>query len=644
MPNERILVAEDERIVAEDIKVALDNGGYHVLATVVTGEDAITKAETERPDLVIMDIMLSGSMDGIEAAQVIRERFNIAIVFLTAYVDDSLLARAKITEPFGYLLKPFEDRELCSTIEIALYKKKVETALAESEEFNKSLMENAPNPVLVINPDTSIRFVNPAFEKLTGFSSQEIAGRKAPYPWWLQETKGQLQQEMIDALCTDLKDSEQCFQNKKGAFFWVLINSTPVFCNGELMFCLDNWMDISQMKRTEEEKRELHSQLLQMQKMEAVGNLAGGIAHDFNNILSIILGNTELALSDLSEENPVRENVLEAYDAGKRAKDLVKQILTFSRSQEQQSQPTEVHLIVSEVIKLLRSSLPSTIKIYEYIASDSMALIDPTQLHQVIMNLCTNAYHAMRETGGVLEVGVKDIELDELYAGRSLGVQPGPYLRISVNDNGCGMEKEVRDHIFDPYFTTKGVGEGSGMGLSVVHGIVTSHKGTITVYSEPGTGSAFHVYLPRIESDDASTESEDEAALPRGTEHILFVDDEESIANLGRQMLNRLGYVVTAKTDSFEALQVFRIQPDRFDLVITDMTMPNITGTRLANEIMKTRPNIPIILCTGFSELITEEKAKDMGIREFVMKPLITSEMARVVRRALDGGNLKLET
>jgi PAS domain S-box-containing protein len=636
MPKPRILVVEDERIIAEDIRIALENYGYRVVSTVITGENAIEKAETERLDLVIIDIMLSGAMDGIETAKVIRERFNVPIVFLTAYADENLLARAKITEPFGYILKPFENRELRSIIEIALYKKKAEAALIESEEFNKSLMENAANPVVVINPDTSIRFVNPAFEKLTGFSAPEIIGQKAPYPWWVQDQEEKSHRVLLEALCTEIKDSEQYFQKRNGEPFWVLINSTSVAYNGELKFCMDNWVDITRIKKAEKEKQELQSQLLQVQKMEAIGTLAGGIAHDFNNILAIILGNNELALSDLPEDSPIRENILEAYDAGKRAKNLVKQILAFSRSEEQEIKPTKVYLIVSEVVKLLRSSLPTTIKIYEYIASDSMALIDPTRIHQVIMNLCTNAYHAMRESGGILEVGVREVDIHEPYEASSVGVQPGPYLRISVSDTGCGMKKEVLDRIFDPYFTTKGIEEGTGMGLSMVHGIVKSHQGAITVYSEPDMGSTFHVYLPRIENDDATTETDDEVLLPRGTERILLVDDEESIVNIGRKMLNRLGYTVTTRTDSLKALQMFMEQPDRFDLVITDMTMPNMTGTRFAREIMETRPNIPIILCTGFSELITEEKAKEMGIRELVMKPLIMNDMANVVRRVLD--------
>jgi len=637
MPKARILIVEDERIVAEDIKRALETFGYVVPSIAGSGTEAIRKAREESFDLAIMDIMLSGTMDGIDAAKSIRERFNIPIVFLTAHVDENLLARATITEPFGYLLKPFEDRELCSTIEIALYKKKSEMALIESEKFNKSLLDNAPNPVFVINPDTSMQFVNPAFERLTGFSSQEIIGQKVPYSWWTQEQRERSHRDLMDSLYAEIKDFEQYYQKKNGERFWVLTNSTPVFRNGELKFCLSNWMDITEKKKAEEEKQKLQAQLLQMKKMEAIGNLAGGIAHDFNNILTIILGNNELALDDLPKDSPIRENILESYEAGKRAKNLVRQILAFSRNEEQEPKPTKVCFIVSEALKLLRSSLPTTIKICEHIASDSMAPVDPTQIHQVIMNLCTNAYHAMRESGGVLEIEVKDVELDDLYVSHSLVEQPGPYLRISVSDTGCGMERDVMDRILEPYFTTKEIGQGTGMGLSVVHGIVKSHKGAITVYSEPGMGSTFHVYLPRIESADATTESKEEEALfPRGTERILFIDDEESIVDLGKQMLNRLGYKVTTRTDSLEALQVFREQPDHFDLVITDMTMPNMTGNRLARELMGICPDIPIILCTGFSELITEERAKEIGIREFVMKPLIMSEMARVVRRALD--------
>jgi PAS domain S-box-containing protein len=523
---------------------------------------------------------------------------------------------------------------VCSSVNIT-EQEQTSMALREREKHYRSLFEQSRDPIYLTTRDGSFIDINQAFLDLFGYKKEEIKYLNAKDIYVHPERRAGFKREVEKQ--GFVRDFEVKLCKKDGIEMECLLTALlRKSDNGSIIGYQGIIRDITERKRAEEEKRELQAQLLQMQKMEAIGNLAGGIAHDFNNILSIILGNTELALEDLPEDSPIREHILDAYEAGNRAKNLVNQILAFSRNEEQEPIPTRVYPIVSEAVKLLRSSLPTTIKICEYIASDSMALVDPTQIHRVIMNLCTNAYHAMRESGGTLEIGVKDVELDDLYTINLLGVQPGPYLRISVSDTGCGMERKVMDRIFEPYFSTKEIGKGTGMGLSVVHGIVKSHKGAITVYSEPGMGSTFHVYLPRIKSTDATTESEEMALLPRGTERILFVDDEESIVDIGRHILNRLGYTVTTRTDSLEALKLFREQPDQFDLVITDMTMPRMTGTRLARELMGICPDIPIILCTGFSELITEKRAKEMGIREFVMKPLIMSEMARVVRRALD--------
>jgi PAS domain S-box-containing protein len=636
MNNAKILVVEDERIIAEDIKIRLDQLGYDVISISASGEEAIETAQTKRPDLVVMDIMLGSTMDGIEAAQIIREQFDIPIIFLTAYVDDVLLARAKIAEPFGYILKPFDDRELGSTVEIALYKKKIEAALRTSEVFNKNILNATPNPMVVVDPDTSIRFVNPAFERLTGFSSQEIVGQKIPYPWWSREQPYITNEANSDAFCAEINDSKRQYKNKDGQPLFVLISRKPIFLNDELQYYLVTWIDITEKEKMDEENRNLEDQIVKMQRIEALGTLTGGIAHDFNNVLTIILGNAELALDELPADSPLGEHILEILQSGRRARDMIKRILAFSQSEELQRLPMKVQPIVSEVVQLLRSSLPATIKVCEHIASEGISFVDPTQIHRIVMNLCTNAYHAMRESGGLLEIGIKDVMIDDLHASRYLGVQPGPYVRISVSDNGCGIKKEVMGRIFEPYFTTKEVGVGTGMGLSVVYGIVKGHHGAVTVYSEPGKGSTFHVYLPRTEGTDATAETEEEELLLRGTERILFVDDEKAIVDLGREMLGNLGYTVTTKTDSLEALKLFRSHPDQFDLVITDMTMPNMTGARLSKEIMETCPDMPIILCTGFSELITEGNAKEMGIRGFVMKPFVKSELVQLMRRLLD--------
>jgi len=393
--------------------------------------------------------------------------------------------------------------------------------------------------------------------------------------------------------------------------------------------------DITERKRAEEENEKLQAQFRQAQKMEAIGTLAGGIAHDFNNILSSVLGYTELSLDDAEEGTRLRNNLQTVLSAGERATDLVQQILAFSRQSEREFSPIQVKLIIKEALKLLGSTLPTSIEIRQEIQSDSLAFGDPTQIHQVLLNLCTNADHAMREKGGLLEVTLVDVELDSLFTAKHPDMKPGTHLRLMVRDTGRGIPPHILDRIFDPFFTTKDKGEGTGMGLSVVHGIVKSHRGAITVQSEPGKGSIFNVFLPVIEKT-VKREAPIERPIPMGTERILFIDDEAPLANLGKKMLGFLGYAVTTRTSSIEALELFKARPDRFDLVITDMTMPNLTGDELALKLAKIRPDIPIILCTGFSHKITEEKSKEMGIKAYLLKPILREVMAETVRRVLD--------
>lgn len=383
------------------------------------------------------------------------------------------------------------------------------------------------------------------------------------------------------------------------------------------------------------ETKFLEDQLIQAQKMEAIGTLAGGIAHDFNNILSAIIGYTELSLPDLKNQPLLEGNLLKVLKAGERARDLAKQILTFSRQSEQEFIPIQIKPVARESLNLLRASIPKTIEIRKNINNDATVLADPTQIHQVIINLCTNASHAMLESGGVLEVSLTNVTLESDFIAQHPEINAGKYLRIEVSDTGCGMSKEIMDRAFNPFFTTKERGKGTGMGLSVVHGIVNSHGGAISVSSEPGKGSVFNVFLPVVENDKILAMDAEEP-IPTGNERILFIDDEEILAEMCKEMLEQLGYDVTATTSSIEALETFRANADKYDLIITDMTMPLMTGEKLAKEIMNIRPDIPIVICTGYSELISEESARAMGIKEYAMKPLVKRDLARIIRKALE--------
>ena len=388
----------------------------------------------------------------------------------------------------------------------------------------------------------------------------------------------------------------------------------------------------------EGEKDYLETQLQQAQKMEAIGTLAGGIAHDFNNILGGIIGYAELAKMKAPEGSNIIAYLDKMIKSGDRAADLIKQILTLSRQHKQKQRPVQVRHIIKETLSLLRATLPTTIEIRQDLAKDAGVVnADPTQMHQVIMNLATNAGHAMQKDGGVLEVTLANVELDDLSAEKHLDLDAGSYLRLTVSDTGYGMTSEIMERIFDPYFTTKDTGEGTGLGLSVAQGIIKAHGGTITVYSEMGKGTTFHVYLPLILEEERE-EKKSEGPLPTGNERILFIDDEQVLVDIGGQILEQLGYEVVTKRSSVQALELFRAEPDRFDLVITDMTMPHMTGDKLAQELMKIRPKIPIILCTGHSGLVSEEKAEEIGIKAFVMKPLVMRNLAETVRKVLDAG------
>ncbi|MBF0497707.1 MAG: response regulator [Deltaproteobacteria bacterium] len=383
------------------------------------------------------------------------------------------------------------------------------------------------------------------------------------------------------------------------------------------------------------DRRRLEAQLRQAQKMEAIGTLAGGIAHDFNNILGSIFGYTQLALDDAKSGIVEAEFLKGIFKAAKRARDLVQQILVLSRQSKPEKKPVDISLIIEEGAKLLRASLPANVIIQTKISTeDATVLGDPIQLHQVLINLGANAAHAMAENGGALYISLNDFYLDPDSAAGYIDLKPGPYFKLTVSDSGHGIDRNIIDRIFDPFFTTKDIGQGSGMGLAIVHGVVKNHGGVISVYSPPGHGATFNILLPAVSSKPEST-SDFVEAIPTGTESVLLVDDEPGLADTGKMMLERLGYRVTVKTSGVAALGAFMAHPDDFDLLITDMAMPHMTGDKLAQEIMRQRPDLPVILCTGYSEVVNEEKAREMGCSGFLMKPIDITRLAKLIRQVL---------
>jgi PAS domain S-box-containing protein len=514
-----------------------------------------------------------------------------------------------------------------------------EKALQESEERFRVLFEHAPDPFYINKRFGTLVDCNKAVEKFTGYRKEELIGENLFNLGIFSEADLPKALSLLEKNLQGVLTAPEEFMlfRKNGEPVYGEISTHPVTIGGEKLV-LGIARDITARRIAEKEMKKLEAQLRQAQKMEAIGTFAGGIAHDFNNILSAIVGYAELAVVKTSENSLLYHDLQEILRAGLRASDLVKQILTFSRQSEQDLQPVQINLIVKEALKFLRSSLPASIEIQPDIVCDARVLADPTQIHQVLMNLCANAKHAMHETGGVLEVSLAEVPLDAEVAAAHPGAVAGPHLKLAVADSGEGMSAEVLEKIFDPFFTTKGKEEGTGLGLAVVHGVVKSCGGFITVSSAPDMGTTFNVFLPIILAQ-GRTESEIKGPLSGGSERVLFVDDERLLADIGKQMLERYGYRVTSRTSSVEALELFKAKKDQFDLVITDMTMPNMSGLELAAEIIGMRPDVPIILCTGFSEKMTPVGADAAGIKALMLKPVSLDDLIRTARKVLDEHN-----
>ncbi len=517
-------------------------------------------------------------------------------------------------------------------------RKQSEIELRESEARYRQLLNHAPSGIYEIDlVDGKFVSVNDVMCEYTGYTKRELMSMSA-----LDILSEESQKQSIDRLGKVLNGEKVPVSvkyraiAKNGREFWVMLNTKVIKgSDGKPKSILVVAHDITEQKQAEEEKNNLEYQLQQAQKMEAIGTLAGGIAHDFNNILSVIIGYTELILMNGKVDGEVRQNLKEIFNASKHARDLVKQILAFSRQNKQERKPIQVAHIVKEAIKMLRASLPATILIQQNIGKKiGIIEADPTQIHQVLMNLCTNASHAINEQDGVLEIGLGNVELDHNAVAEMPDIQPGPYLRLSIKDTGDGIHPDMLQQIFNPYFTTKKKGEGTGLGLAVVQGIVKSLNGAISVDSQVGKGTTFNVYLPTIKRQLAK-EEKISTPPPMGCERILLVDDEQPLVEIGKQMLERLGYKVETRTSSIEALELFKADPNRFDLVITDIVMPNMTGDKLAGKILRLRTDIPIVLCTGYSEKFSRQHASSMGIQSFLMKPLVMQDLASTVRQAL---------
>ena len=495
----------------------------------------------------------------------------------------------------------------------------------------KTMTDMANYGACIFDPQGNLTYTNDCFAAMHGYETQEIFGKHAFFFHTDEQLerltelglmvmeKGQYSAELVEHV------------KKDGSVFPTLMNANLIRDKqGRPLFFSTTTLDITEMKRLEEQLKHSH-------KMEAIGTLAGGIAHDFNNILGIILGNAELAAQWIPEASPAFDNLNEIVIASSRAKDVVKQLLNFSRKSDDKKEPNQIAFVVKETVNLLRASIPKTIEIrYEEEDDLPMVVANPTHIHQILINLCTNAAHSMETGGGDLHISLSLYRRNGKSQDGAMDLPEGDYVCVGVKDTGAGIAPEQLDKIFVPYYTTKEKGKGTGMGLAVVHGLVKNHGGEILVDSEVGQGTLIRVFFPAIKSEPRKEEKKI-PDLPRGQERILFVDDEKSLVEIVKDILQRFGYTVDGHQNPLEALDLFKSSPDSFDMIITDMSMPHMTGEQLVSHIFRIRPDIPVILCTGYNEDLTDEKARDMGLKAIMNKPVNIRELVTGVRAVLDG-------
>lgn len=681
----KILIVDDNKENRILLETLLKGSGFET-ATAENGEVALQKLRANPVDLIISDILMP-VMDGFQLCRKVKTdevlRHIPFIIFTATYTgpqDEAFAMKIgadrfiqKPCEPSVFLKdlddvmaaagrressstpKPVEEEEILRLYNERLVRKleqkmlraerevrkrqAAEESLKESEEKLRRITASAQDAIIMMDDQGNVSFWNEAAERIFGYSNQEIMGKNlhgilVPLRFSNRYQKGFSDFEETGKGPYLDKVTELAGKKKDGTEFPIELSLSGVEIRGK-RHAIGIVRDITNRKKIEAEQKEIEKKIQQTQQMEAIGTLAGGIAHDFNNILSSIIGFTELSLDVVEKGSVLEDNLQEVYTAGKRAKDLVNQILTFARQSDEAARPIQVGMIVKEVLKFIRSSIPTTITIQENIESESLIMGNETHVHQILMNLCTNAAQAMEIDGGVLGVGLKNVTIGRVSPTSDFDLKPGDYIELTVSDTGAGIPPDVVESIFLPYFTTKSPGEGTGIGLALVHGIVESYDGKIAVTSEVGKGTVFTIHLPIAEKRSACHKYES-GDLPSGTEQILFVDDEIPIAKIGGQLLERLGYTVTTRTSSVEALELFRSKPNEFDLVITDMTMPNMTGDKLAIEVLNIRPDIPIILYTGYSKKTSDKAAREIGIKAFAYKPIVMVDLAKMVRKVLD--------
>jgi two-component system cell cycle sensor histidine kinase/response regulator CckA len=641
MADARILIVEDDHIIALELKKRLQGLGYEVSAMTTSGENAVALAQDLLPDLVLMDIRLKGTMDGVEAASEIRARFDIPVVFLTAFADEATLQRAKITDPHGYIIKPFEERELHTAIEMALYKHKMEARLVESERWLATILQNIGDAVIATDETGTISLINPVAELLTGWDRQDAVGRNVADVFRVTAGPGY---PVIENPVTQALQGEATVAIMDRYLFAKDKRETPI--DGSITLIKDEqekiqgavfvFRDISARKRQEAEREQFQVQLFQAQEMESIAMVVGGIAHDLNNLMTTVVGYSSVIRSHLGSESPQYTELGLVEKAGRQATSLVEQILALSHQQTAQPRIYDLNARIRDMEDTLQRTIGEDTILTTFLEPEASYIrANPGQIEQILTNLVQNAHEAMPH-GGEITVTTETLALDADQCQGTPHLSPGKFARLSVSDTGRGMDDEIVRQIFDPLFSTKQYGP--GLGLSVVRNIVEQCEGSIQVHSEPGKGSTFQIYLP-VHAENLEHTAEPTIPPPeyQADGRVLLVEDNEGVRTTTMALLQAGGYLVTEAANAREALDIFERENGRFDLLLSDVVLPDQDGLQLADELRSQKPDLAVLLTSGY----TDHRAQRPLIHErglgFVKKPYSFSDLMLGVRATMAG-------
>ncbi|NGZ10387.1 MAG: response regulator [Nitrospira sp. LK70] len=635
MTTTSILVVEDERIIAKGIEKRLKGLGYEVTGLASTGEEAIRQATEGRPDLILMDIHLGSGMDGVEAANLIRTRLGTPIVFLTAHSDEATLQRAKVTEPSGFILKPYEDRDIQTAVEIGLYKSMMDRRLRENEQWLEASLSSIGDGVIATDEGGRVRFMNPMAERLTGWIEADALGREVLEIFHIVEEKTHqpVSNPVLGALATGSPanlSQNTILISRAGTEFLLDDIAAPIRdVNGRVEGAVLVFRDVTERRRLEEHLR-------QAQKMEAIGRLAGGIAHDFNNIMAVVMWFGELLLAGNQRAKQRQELARNILEVGKQGAMLTRQIMAFSRKQILMPFALSLNTVLRDMGPMVKSLVGSGIELVVELAPD-LALIkaDPSQIGQVVLNLAANAHDAMPK-GGRLVVTTANVELDEPASRQHPDVTPGRYVLLSVCDNGSGMSDDVLSHIFEPFFTTKDTGKGTGLGLATVYGIVQQSRGHIDVSSKVGQGTTFRVYLPVVKEAPTKPSSPSIQPATKGHETILIVEDHDTVRNMIVMLLRQHGYTVLEASNGSEGLAVAEDHRGPIHLVITDLVMPKLSGREMADRLTALKPGLRVLFMSGYTEDVVIQQGVESSTVDLLHKPFDITALTQKMREILD--------